>query len=158
MQRTGQANQAAGTAAGTDASRLVLRHSDRVERRGVMAALDAAQCLIWFDAQGRLVDANENTQSMLAMPLQDLGMMDYGSLVGDPEAHAHHTRKRWGRIRDGLLRSEERGLFAADGSEIWCSLTYAAIRSEQGGTRRVLAIAIDMTPWSWRNEGPARAR
>lgn len=136
---------------------LRLTASDRLDRRGVMAALDASQCLVWFDAFGRVVDANLNIQALLGYSGDEMGRLLYPDLVGG-QGHAAYMDRHWSRIRDGALKSEERALLTRNGAEIWSSLTYAAIRTEDGRTRRILCIAIDLAPWSWRDEGPARAR
>ena len=60
------------------------------------------------------------------------------------------ARVHWRRIATGRLTREERGLYRADGTEIWCSLCHAAVMKPEGHPCRVLTIAIDLSPWSWR--------
>jgi len=130
--------------------------SDRVERRGVMAALDHAHALVWFDAEGRIVDANANALRLLAYSSTEIERRGFGDLIGDASAHDAARRKTWERICNGSIRQEERTIHSGENCELWCSVTYAAIRSDRGTVRRVLAIIIDLAPWSWRPPRPRR--
>ncbi|MEO0913152.1 MAG: PAS domain S-box protein [Pseudomonadota bacterium] len=131
-------------------SLLVLQNVDRRERRGVMAALDAAQCLVWFDGNGRVVDGNPNTQDLLGYDLTALKGCTHAVLTGEDQPDSPQYLTHWARIRDGELRNEERSVYTRKGSEVWSSISYAAIKNDAGQTRRVLAIIIDLSPWSWR--------
>lgn len=134
----------------TQKSPLVLQKVDRRERRGVMAALDLSQCLLWFDENGLIVDGNANVQALLATDFGTLRTMTHADLMREPDPTQRRYRTQWARIRDGLLRNEEASVFSRNGTEIWSSVSYAAIRNDAGRTRRVLAIIIDLSPWSWR--------
>ncbi|MEM1267866.1 MAG: PAS domain-containing protein [Pseudomonadota bacterium] len=126
---------------------LLLTQTDRRERRGVMAALDHSQCLIWFNAQGRILDANPLAQDLLGRHLID---ETHALLVGEYHGSWPSYSAYWARIRDGLLRNEERSLHRGTGEEVWTTISYAVIASPTGGTRRVLAIVIDLSPWAWK--------
>ncbi|QHQ35963.1 PAS domain-containing protein [Algicella marina] len=131
-------------------SLLILQSVDRRERRGVMAALDHAQCLVWFDALGRVVDGNPNAQDLLSYDLDNLKSCTHAALTGETDVDSPRYLTHWARIRDGELRNEERSVLTRNGTEVWSSISYAAIRNDAGKTRRVLAIIIDLSPWSWR--------
>jgi methyl-accepting chemotaxis protein len=130
--------------------------SDKMERRGLMAALDASQALIWFDAAGRIVDANDNALTMFGYSIDDLLQRSYSDLIHAPTRQDHSYQRLWERIQTGQLRNEERSYYTASGSEVWTSANFAAITNEFGLTRRVLAILIDLSPWSWKPKDAAR--
>ncbi len=115
-----------------------------------MAALDASQCLIWFDATGRVVDANTNTQALLSYDLVTMRHLTHADLIKEPDAEHPSYQTHWALIRSGAIRNEERSFYTEDGTEIWSSVSYAAVRNDAGETRRVLAIIIDLSPWSWK--------
>lgn len=138
----------------TTNSLLVLQNVDRRERRGVMAALDLSQCLVWFDPYGNIVDANPNISNLLGYTLDQLKGMNHAVLIGEPDLSAPHYQRMWDRIRDGHQKNDERSIYDSHGTEIWSSLSYAAIKNDKGQTRRVLAIVIDLSPWSWRPKEP----
>ncbi|MSU91347.1 PAS domain-containing protein [Rhodobacteraceae bacterium 2CG4] len=132
--------------------RLTLQPPNRAEYRGLMAALDAAQCLIWFAPSGRIEAANANAQGLLDMPLEDLRTLSLTDLAndGDKPGQAAYFRRHWARVVAGQLRCEERALIDRHGDEIWCSLTYAPLRDDDGEVRLVCALIINMSRWSWR--------
>ena len=130
--------------------------SDKMERRGLMAALDASQALIWFDAAGRIVDANDNALAMFGYSIDDFLQRSYSDLIHAPTRQDHAYQRLWERIQTGQLRNEERSYYTASGSEVWTSANFAAITNEFGLTRRVLAILIDLSPWSWKPKDAAR--
>lgn len=126
--------------------------ADRADRRGLMAALDVAQCLMWFDGQGRVLETNQNTQDLLSLGAEVLQSMTYQDLAGDPGQHGNYFAKHWGRIASGALRVEERELVGAN-CRVWASISYAAIQRQDGQTRRVFALIIDLSPWSAKPKG-----
>lgn len=118
--------------------------TDRIERRGLMAALDTSQSLVWFDANGAIVDANRNAQQMFAYNEVEMLQQDYYILCGASQSHALSYRREWNSISEGKTKHTERSFVAKDGTEVWASVNYAAIKNENGSTRRVMAIFIDM--------------
>lgn len=131
-------------------SLLILQKVDRRERRGLMAALDRSQCLIWFDPTGQIVDCNPRVQNLLSFDLKTMRTNTHATLMGEPDPTHPQYATHWERICTGAILNEERSLIAQDGSEIWCSISYAAVKNDAGATRRILAIVIDLSPWSWR--------
>ena len=125
---------------------------DRADRRGLMAALDEAQCLLWFDPEGRIIESNANTQDLLGLTEDDLSSMTFQDLAGEPDQHHEYFAKHWGRIASGALRAEERELVGND-CRVWASITYAAVKRGDGRTRRVFALIIDLSPWSAKPKG-----
>ncbi len=136
--------------------RLRQIRSDKAERRGLMAALDASQALVWFDAAGRVVDANDNALAMFGYSIEDFLQLTYADMIHAASRQDAAYQKLWERIQTGQLRNEERSYYTARGSEVWTSANFAAITNEFGLTRRVLAILIDLSPWSWKPKDVAR--
>ena len=130
--------------------------ADKAERRGLMAALDASQALVWFDAAGRVVDVNDNALEMFGYSIEKFLQLTYADLIQANSRQDASYQKLWERIQTGQLRNEERSYFTDAGSEVWTSANFAAISNEYGLTRRVLAILIDLSPWSWKPKDAAR--
>ncbi len=137
---------------------LVLDPSDRVERRGIMRALDQAQCLIWFDADGFVVDANANAVSLFRCPHDRFVRQSFHQLSCGPRKPTAGDFRNWARIIAGATHNEERRFYASDGEEIWASASYAVVRNPDDSIRRVLAIVINLASWAWRPNDVARAR
>ena len=128
--------------------RLKLQQSDRRERRGIMAALDQAHCLLWFDPQGRVIDANPNIQALLGADLDHLSTWTYADVTAGSTGSESYLKEHWGRIIAGDLRAEERDVITAEGARLWCSLTHAPIKSAEGEVKLVFTMLIDLSPWN----------
>ncbi|MEM7615063.1 MAG: PAS domain-containing protein [Pseudomonadota bacterium] len=126
--------------------------ADREDRRGLMQSLEASQCLIWFDPEGRVLEANENSRALLGIRDQDLADLTFEDLIGPEAGSPRYKRDLWAKIAAGGLQAEERELIART-HKIWSSVTYAALKTPTGETRRVFAMIIDLTPWSAQPKG-----
>lgn len=130
------------------AVRLTLQQADRRERRGIMAALDTAHCLLWFGPTGLILDSNPNAQSLLGVELSDLTGAQYRDLVAvQGGSHAYYD-DHWRRIASGELKAEERDLLTREGKRLWCSLTHAPILTAERQVKLVFTLMIDLSPWN----------
>lgn len=124
--------------------------SNMRERRGLMDALDASQNLVWFDASGMIVDANPNSLRLFAYSADDILKQDYFTLCGSTDRQQMADRRQWNKIASGEMNHTERSFVGHDGSEVWSSVNFAAIFNDDGTTRRVVAIFIDMGKFAWK--------
>jgi methyl-accepting chemotaxis protein len=130
-----------------------------MERRGLMRALETSQNLLWFDATGRIVDANEKVLALLGYSSADLLRRDFFDLTLDNPNNLLSQKRIWNRICSGEHVHSEMNFRARDGADVWTSVSFAALRHDNGETRRVLAILIDLSRWAWKpSSGPRIAR
>ncbi|MEM9231301.1 MAG: PAS domain-containing protein [Pseudomonadota bacterium] len=127
-------------------------YSDREDRRGLMQSLDASQCLIWYNPEGRVLEANQNARALLGIRDADMDDLTFEDLIGHDAGNPRYRRSLWAKIAAGGLQAEERELVARN-HKIWASVTYAALKTPTGETRRVFALIIDLTPWSAQPKG-----
>lgn len=130
--------------------------ADKMERRGLMKALEASQNLIWFDANGRVVDANQNALGLLGYAAEEMLRHDFFDLTMENQAQLLSQRRIWLRISSGELVHSEISFHGKDGIDVWASVSFAALRHDNGETRRVLAMLIDLTKWAWKPSGGHR--
>lgn len=130
--------------------------TDKTDRRGLMKALDKSQNLLWFDASGRIVDANDNAMALLGYTADEIRRLDFFDLTTDSPHQVMAQKRTWLRISTGEHVHSECRFRASDGSDIWTSANYAALRHDTGETRRVLAILIDLTKWAWKPKNALR--
>ena len=135
---------------------LSRNQSNRIERRGLMDALDASQNLVWFDANGMIVDANPNALNLFTYDHEDMLKQDYFGICGNNPRQLMADKRQWGRIASGEVNHMERSFVGKDGHEVWASVNFAAIKNENGSTRRVLALFIDMGKFAWKPNDAAR--
>lgn len=131
--------------------------ANRIERRGLMDALEASQSLVWFDANGMVVEANANARHMFAYNASEVLLQEYCSLCPPCKHNQLANKREWQRIANGELINTERSFISNDGSEIWASVTFAVIKNASGRARRVLAIFIDMERFAWKPKDAMRA-
>ena len=121
-----------------------------IEKRGLMDALDASQSRIWFDPDGMVVDANVNAERMFTYSGDDIMRQDYFALCGTGSTQQLAEKREWNRIASGEMIHVERSYKTKDGREIWSSVNFAALKNEDGTTRRVVAIFIDLSRFAWK--------
>ena len=132
------------------ASRAYPAQNNGIERRGLMDALDASQSLVWFNGAGVIVDANENALKLFAYREGDILKQDYFALCGAGSKRILADKREWARIATGDLCHTERSYVAQDGREVWSSVNFAALLNDDGSTRRVLAMFIDLSRFAWK--------
>ncbi|MFQ5623756.1 MAG: PAS domain-containing protein [Paracoccaceae bacterium] len=130
--------------------------SDKIERKGLMAALDASQALVWFDPDGRVVDVNDNAVTMFGYAQQEFIRLDFFDLCGESASSRRSLERQWLQVVSGERCNDERNFMTRDGKRLWASVSYAALRNEYNLARRVVAIFIDLTPWSWKPPDTSR--
>ena len=121
-----------------------------IEKRGLMDALDASQSLVWFDPTGMVVDANANAVRMFTYSEDEILKQDYFAFCGTGSSQQLAEKREWNRIASGDLGHTERSYKTKDGREVWSSVSFAALKNEDGTTRRVVAIFIDMSRFAWK--------
>ena len=121
-----------------------------IERRGLMDALDTSQSLVWFDGAGVIVDANKNALALFSYDEGEVLKEDYFALCGASTKQMLADKREWARIASGELCHTERSFTAKDGQEVWSSVNFAALFNEDGSTRRVLAMFVDLNRFAWK--------
>lgn len=125
--------------------------SNIVERRGLLDALDASQALVWFDPEGKIVDVNDNALRMFAYTKDDILKQDYFVLCKATAAQKLSLLNEWRSIANGKISHCEGSFVAKNGQEMWSSVNFAAIKNDDGLTRRIMAIFIDMSKVAWKS-------
>lgn len=133
-----------------NAGRAYSKQYNGIERRGLMDALDASQSLVWFDGAGVIVDANTNALNLFAYREGDILKQDYFALCGGRSKQVLADKREWARIAAGNLCHTERNYVAQNGREVWSSVNFAALLNEDGSTRRVLAMFVDIGRFAWK--------
>ena len=133
-----------------NAGRSYSKQYNGIERRGLMDALDTSQSLVWFDGAGVIVDANTNALKLFAYGEGDILKQDYFALCGGRSKQVLADKREWARIAAGKLCHTERSYTALDGREVWSSVNFAALLNDDGSTRRVLAMFVDLSRFAWK--------
>jgi len=121
-----------------------------IERRGLMDALDASQSLLWFDGAGVIVGANNNALQLFSYDEGNILKQDYFALCDARSRQLLADKREWERIASGEMCHTERNYATQDGHEVWSSVNFAALKNDDGNTRRVLAMFTDLGRFAWK--------
>lgn len=124
--------------------RLTLQSSNKVQRRGLMTALDRAHAIVWFGADGFLEEANPNAQDFLgAEPdLIGLRLADLAGEGADPH-RIGYWRRHWRTILTGEIRSEAMAVLGRQRKRYPCVITYTAMIGDDGAPRQVMVQLVE---------------
>jgi PAS domain-containing protein len=97
-----------------------------------------------------IVDANANALRLFAYDEGGILKQDYFALCGAVSKQILADKREWARIAAGDMRHTERSYSARDGREVWSSVNFAALKNDDGSTRRVLGMFTDMGRFAWK--------
>ncbi|MFM1886358.1 MAG: hypothetical protein RL026_1515 [Pseudomonadota bacterium] len=122
-----------------------LLQSRDAEHRSRIEGLDAAQAVVEFDADGRVIAANARYLQLSGFKAEDLLGRHIGTL-GDstPQAGAG-SGDLWQRVLGGDLRNDAVRRITRDGREFWLQATYAVVRGADGKPLKVAEYGTDQT-------------
>lgn len=136
--------------AGQDAMEAVLTklseagaNLERQEARFRLIAQTSREGLLWTDASGVVIEANEAVSRMLGCPREQLIGRRLADLAGE---------EGWQAVEQSFLRQpdddagpREMTLGRPDGSQVPCALSASPQRSEQGALLGFLVLVTDLT-------------
>lgn len=127
---------------------MFLRRSDAglaADHRAMLAALDRAQAVIWFDLQGRVLEANQNFLDTMGYRLDEI-VGQHHALFVDPAAAATPAyRSFWDDLRAGHIRRDTFARRAKDGRTVWIEASYNPVLDAAGKPVKVVKFATDVT-------------
>lgn len=117
----------------------------QAEHQGQIAAIHKAQCVISFELDGTIVDANDNFLDAMGYRLSDVRGRHHRMFVDmetatDPAYHAF-----WVALARGQYQSGEYKRLGRNGREVWLQATYNPILDSAGRPTRVVKYATDVT-------------
>ena len=108
-------------------------------------AIDRAQAVIEFDAQGYVLDANDNFCRTMGYERQAIVGAHHRMFCATEETEQPAYARFWERLAEGHFDSGEYRRIARDGSEVWLQATYNPIYNEAGEVVRIIKLASDIT-------------
>ncbi len=114
-----------------------------VEQSALFAAFAQSHAIIVFDADGRILSANDRFMAIMGYGPEIIGQMHV--MFVHPDDRLNGTYERfWSRLRQGGSHSGE---FRRIGRhhELWLNATYSAIVDDDGKVNKIIKIARDVT-------------
>lgn len=113
--------------------------------RGRVAAIDRAQAVISFEADGTILSANDNFLAAMGYSLEEIVGQHHRIFVEPKVAESKEYGQFWGNLRRGEYSAGEFKRVAKGGREIWIQATYNPILDPDGNVVEVVKFATDVT-------------
>lgn len=117
----------------------------QAEHEGQIAAIHNAQCVVSFELDGTIIDANENFLETTGYRYIDVRGQHHRMFVEADHAHSEEYESFWADLAKGNFRAGEYKRIGKDGREIWLQATYNPIRDLSGRPFKVVKYATDVT-------------
>jgi len=124
---------------------LAKREKEISDQSEQLTALHRSMAVIEFDADGKILTANQNFLDTLGYALQDIQGNHHRMFVGEKTANSAEYQRFWRRLRDGEFLGGEYLRFGKGGREIWIQATYNPIFSKTGSVVKVVKFATDIS-------------
>lgn len=113
--------------------------------RGKIEALSRVQAVIEFDTEGRILDANDNFLKAVGYSLAEIKGKHHRIFMPQGEGDTEAYREFWRKLAAGEHVSAEFRRRRKDGSDLWISASYNAVKNRYGTVMRVVKYASDIT-------------
>lgn len=123
----------------------------QADHQGQIAAINHSQCVISFDADGIILEANENFLDAMGYRFGEVRGRHHRMFVEPATAEAEDYHRFWQDLAAGHHRAGEYKRFAKDGREVWLQATYNPIRDMNGRIFKIVKYATDVTAEKKRN-------
>lgn len=117
----------------------------QAEHQCQIAAINEAQCVVSFDLDGVIIDANDNFLAATGYRFADIRGQRHSLLVSEEEAQSDAYKAFWRDLAKGRNQSGEYKRIGRDGREIWLQATYNPIMDLNGRPIKIIKYAEDIT-------------
>ncbi|MFB2553213.1 PAS domain S-box protein [Ensifer soli] len=117
----------------------------QADHEGQIAAIDKAQCVISFELDGTILDANDNFLAATGYRFSELRGRHHSMFVDAATADSEAYRDFWRDLAAGRHRNGEYRRLRKDGSDLWLQASYNPIRDLNGRPFKVVKYAADIT-------------
>ena len=117
----------------------------QAEHQGQIAAIHNALCVISFDVQGNIRDANDNFLDSMGYRLAEVRGRHHSMFVDPAYADSDEYRTFWTNLAAGHHQAGEFKRFGKHGDEVWVQATYNPVLDLNGHPFRVVKYATVVT-------------
>ncbi|AMY69045.1 PAS domain-containing protein [Frigidibacter mobilis] len=111
----------------------------------LVAALNRAQGMIWFDLDGTILDANDNFLSIVGYQRDEVQGQAHRIFVAPDHAASSEYDKFWKKLSSGEPIADTFLRIGKNGKRIWLEASYNPIFDADGKPVKVVKFAIDVT-------------
>lgn len=115
------------------------------ELKGLRAALDASQAVIWFDLDGTILKVNDNFCQAMSHDATRLVGQHHRIFMDPIAAKEDGYATFWKRLRKGEAFHGEVNRVTGDGRQVVLSAFYTPVKDDNGVTTKIVKVASDIT-------------
>ncbi len=115
------------------------------DHEGQIAAISRSQCVVTFDMDGTVLDANDNFLAAMGYTLEEIVGQHHSLLVEPSFVESEQYRLFWKNLREGTFLSSKFRRTGKDGREVWIQASYNPIFDLNGKPFKIVKIATDIT-------------
>lgn len=129
---------------GTD-TRMLFNSILGGRNRALLEAASRSQCIIEFDLDGTIKDANENFLRAMGYRLEEIRGKKHSIFVEREEAASPAYHTFWSELRQGAYKVAEFRRLAKGGRDVWIQASYNPVFGAGGKPVGVVKFATDVT-------------
>jgi methyl-accepting chemotaxis protein len=127
------------------ASVVTERITQAQEHQSLLAALNRSMAMITFNAQGKILDANDNMLNLMGYRLEEARGQSHTVLCPPEFAASDDYCQHWQRLARGEFITGRFERVNRRGERVWLEASYNPILDEKGRLVKVVKIAQDIT-------------
>ena len=116
-----------------------------IDLEGQIAALHRSQAAISFEADGTIIDANDNFLTAMGYTLAEIQGRHHSLFVDATERAGAEYRAFWQALGRGEYQSSEFRRIAKGGRDVFIQATYNPITDAEGRVVKIVKFATDIT-------------
>ncbi len=114
------------------------------EMDGILMAVKTSSLVAEFTVNGRFADINDKFILLLDSPRESI-IGSHHSDFAVADKYSVEYKKLWNDLKEGKTISLTERFRLFNGNEVWLKVTYSPIPDQDNKTRKILAIATDIT-------------
>jgi len=130
---------------GTTQAQLEIRER---EMKAQLTAINAAFAFIEFDAECRILNANDIFLRLMGYTLEEVKGKHHQIFVEKTYAESEEYKNHWKKVLSGISQAGNFKRITKDGKEVWLNATYTPITNEKGEVVKVIKLANDVTEFT----------
>lgn len=115
------------------------------DQRGLVAALDRVQAIIWFDLDGTILEVNENFCTTMGYQESDLIGQNHSMFADRAYVDSQDYKDFWAKLRSGEVHEGEFARVKNGGDQIVLQAFYNPVFDQNGKPFKVVKFATDIT-------------
>lgn len=117
----------------------------QADYEGQIAAIHKSQCVVTFDLDGTIVDANGSFLDAIGYRLEEVQGRHHRMFVDPSYAHSLEYEIFWSDLANGRHRAGEFRRIGKAGRELWLQATYNPVLDQEGNPFKVVKYATAIT-------------